>query len=188
MKKRIVFLGVALMTILYSHAQQQLPIDLNKSTIKWSGEYTFHFGGHHGIVDFKEGYFVKSGDVISGGVFIIDMNSLRSLDIEDKKGRDGLDTHLKNADFFQVAMFPESALVITAVDYHDETHMKVYADLTIKGITNPISFQAEVDYKKEQMTTRFKIDRKRWGVNHSSSLQDGAISDGIGFEVTLTLK
>lgn len=188
MKKGVLFLAFTLITIMYSTAQQQLLIDTDKSTIKWSGDYTFHFGGHHGLIDFKEGYFVKTNDVISGGVFVIDMHSLRSLDIEDKKGRDGLDNHLKNADFFQVSMFPESVLVITSVDYHDETHMKVYADLTIKGITNPISFQAEVNYKKEQMTTRFKIDRKRWGVNHSSSLQDGAISDGIGFEVTLTLK
>ena len=52
--------------------------------------------------------------------------------------------------------------------------MKIYADLTIKGITLPIDFQAEVDYDNALMTTRFKIDRMRWGINYNSKLRDGA--------------
>ena len=66
--------------------------------------------------------------------------------------------------------------------------MKIHADLIIKGHTNSIKFYAEVDYEKEQMTARFKIDRTLWGINYNSSLQDKSISDAIGFEVTLNLK
>ena len=37
------------------------------------------------------------------------------------------------------------------------------------------------------MTTRFKIDRKEWNVNYKSKFKNGAISDAIGFEVTINL-
>ena len=37
------------------------------------------------------------------------------------------------------------------------------------------------------MKTRFKIDRKRWNVNYKSKFKDGAISDAIGFEVSIKL-
>ena len=51
----------------------------------------------------------------------------------------------------------------------------------------PIDFQAEFNYDKKQMTTRFKIDRQRWGIDYNSKLRDGAIADGIGFDVTLSI-
>ena len=44
------------------------------------------------------------------------------------------------------------------------------------------------NFEKEQMTARFKIDRKRWGITYNSSLKDNSISDAIGFEVILNLK
>ncbi|WP_422104416.1 YceI family protein [Winogradskyella sp.] len=168
-------------------AQEKLPINTTKSELKWFGEYSFYFGGHHGTIGISEGYFIKTKDRITGGEFIIDMNSIICLDIEDEEGNTSLVDHLKNEDFFEVENFPTAKLVITNVDYHDSTNMKIDADLTIKGVTLPINFQAAVNYTKQQMTTKFKIDRQRWGVDYNSKLRDGAISDGIGFEVTLSL-
>lgn len=59
-------------------------------------------------------------------------------------------------------------------------------------MTLPITFQAKVDYKKKEMTTRFKIDRTLWNITYNSKevsgkLKDELISDAIGFEVTLNL-
>ncbi|EDP70822.1 YCE I like family protein [Flavobacteriales bacterium ALC-1] len=190
MKKRIVLL-IAITSIAFSHAQkdttENLEINIEKSELKWSGEYAFYFGGHNGTIGFKEGYFVKSNGVISGGEFIIDMTSIICDDIEDEEANEGLVNHLKNEDFFNIKEFKTAKLVITSVEYHDNSHMKIYASLTIKGITLPVNFQAEVNYEKRQMTTKFKIDRQRWGIDYTSKLRDGAIADGIGFEVTLSL-
>ncbi|WP_299123078.1 YceI family protein [uncultured Winogradskyella sp.] len=191
MKKRIVLIACTTLSIVYSYAQNEisktLEIDTKKSELKWSGEYAFYFGGHNGTISFEEGYFIKNDDVISGGEFIIDMTSIVCNDIDDEEANEGLIDHLKNEDFFNVEKFKTAKLVITSVEYHDNTRIKVYANLTIKNITLPINFQAEVDYEKQQMTTKFKIDRQRWGIDYNSKLRDGAIADGIGFEVTLSL-
>lgn len=191
MKKRTLLALIALVLIANSYAQKKeienLEIDIKKSELKWSGEYAFYFGGHNGTISFKEGYFIKSNNVITGGEFIIDMNSIMCDDIEDDEANESLVNHLKNEDFFNVKEFKTAKLVITSVDYHNDTQMKVNANLTIKGITLPVNFQAEVNYEKQQMTSKFKIDRQRWGIDYNSKLRDGAISDGIGFEVILSL-
>jgi polyisoprenoid-binding protein YceI len=181
----VVLITIALCTI--ASAQDKLPIDVTKSELKWSGDYTFYFGGHNGTIDFIEGHFIKTKSIISGGEFIIDMNSITCLDVENEEANEGLVTHLKDSDFFDVSNHDTAKLVITSVQYHDTTKMKVYADLTIKGITKPMSFQAEIDYDEKIMTTKFKIDRMLWGVSYHSKMKDGAISDGIGFEVKLSL-
>lgn len=173
-------------------AQGELKIDTNKSELKWLADYAFYFGGHYGTIEFKEGYFIKKNEVITGGEFIIDMQSIKNTDIKNDEGNVGLVNHLKNEDFFDVEKFPTSKLVITHVKYHDNTHMKIYANLTIKNVTKSINFQSEVNYENKQMTTKFKIDRTLWGINFNSKeiegkLKDGLISDAIGFEVKLNL-
>lgn len=185
MKKIVLFIALTLVSIINANSQEKLQVDTSKSIIEWSGEYAFYFGGHNGTISFKEGFFEKANDVIIGGEFIIDMNSIKCLDIEDDEANEGLVGHLKNEDFFAVSKHPTAKLVITSVDYHNKTQMKIYANLTIKGITLPVNFQAEVDYQKQQMIAKFKIDRQRWGIDYNSKLRDGAISDGIGFNVTI---
>lgn len=151
------------------------------------GEYTFYFGGHDGFINFKEGYFIKTGDVITGGEFIIDMNSITNTDIKEQQGKEGLIDHLKNEDFFDVKKFSNSQIVITKVEYEDKNNARIEADLTLKGITKPINFRATFNYAEKELKTRFKIDRKKWNVNYESKFKDGAISDAIGFEVTIKL-
>lgn len=46
-------------------SQEKLDINIEKSTIKWMGELVFNFGGHDGFIRFKEGYFIKTNDVIT---------------------------------------------------------------------------------------------------------------------------
>lgn len=176
-----------LVSLLGTKTEEQLHIDTSKSNIKWSCDYVFYFNGHHGTIDFEEGYFIKENNKITGGEFIIDMNSIICLDIEDQEANEGLVNHIKDPDFFDVAKFPKSKLTITSVRYHNKTSMEISANLEIKETTIPIKFQAEVDYNLKQMTTKFKIDRTRWGISYNSDIKDGAISDAIGFEVKLSL-
>ncbi|WP_052184148.1 YceI family protein [Psychroserpens sp. Hel_I_66] len=187
MKTRVFTLLLTFSSIAFGYAQEKLVIDVKKSEVKWNCDYTFYFNGHNGLINFKEGYFTKSNEVIIGGEFIIDMNSITCLDIDKQDSNESLVNHLKDPDFFNVEQYETAALKINSVKYHDKKRMQIFADLTIKGITNPISFQAEVDYKEKTMTTKFKIDRTLWGVNYNSNMKDGAISEAIGFEVILSL-
>ena len=198
--KKCYFLIVLMITSFLSHSQnssdineEKLLINTSNSELKWIGEYAFYFGGHDGVISFKQGYLLKRNGAISGGEFIIDMHSIQSLDMDNKEARKDLDNHLKNEDFFDVEKFPTAKLVITSVAYDDNRHVRVTADLTIKDVTLPINFHADLDYQKEQLKTRFKIDRTLWGVTYNSKevegkLKDGLISDAIGFEVLISLK
>ncbi|WP_296385389.1 YceI family protein [Winogradskyella sp.] len=188
MKKQVVLIVFTIGLCLSSYSQEKINISTEKSELKWFGEYAFYFGGHDGIINISEGHLIRTDNLISGGEFTVDMRSIICNDIEDEEANAGLIDHLKNEDFFAVDHFSKAKLVITRVEYHDDTHMKVYADLTIKEITLPIDFQAEVNYETQQMTTKFKIDRQRWKIDYNSKLRDSAIADGIGFEITLSIK
>jgi len=170
-----------------SNAQEKLHINTSKSSIKWNGELTFHFGGHDGFIQFKEGYFIKTKDVLTGGEFIIDMNSITNTDIKTKKGNESLVMHLKDSDFFDVKKYPLAIIVFTSVEYFEDKSMRIHANLTIKGITKPIRFNATPNYQEKSLRAKFKIDRREWSVNYKSKIKNSAISDAIGFEVTLNL-
>ena len=173
-------------------SQEHLKVNTEKSKIHWFGEYAFYFGGHDGTIDFKEGYFIKKTESLVGGTFIIDMNSISSTDMDTKDAREGLDNHLKNEDFFEVETYPTATLKITSISYETPERIKVIADLTIKDVTRSINFWADLDYDKQQMSTKFKIDRTLWGITFNSKevegkLKDGLISDAIGFDVLISL-
>ena len=168
-------------------SQKRIEIDTSKSSIKWIGEYTFYFGGHDGFINITEGYFIKTNDVIIGGEFIIDMNSITNTDIKHEKGNKNLVNHLKDSDFFDVKKYPFSKVVITNVEYFEDESMRIKANLTLKGITKPIKFNAIPNYTDKSLITKFKIDRRAWNVNYNSKMKDGAISDAIGFEIKLNL-
>ena len=170
-----------------SNAQEKLNINVTNSTIKWMGELTFHFGGHDGFINFKEGYFIKTKDAITGGEFIIDMNSITNTDIKEQRGKNSLVKHLKDPDFFDVKKHPLAKLAITSVEYFEDKSMRINAYLTLKGITEAIRFNAIPNYAEKSLSAKFKIDRKKWNVNYKSKMKDSAISDAIGFEVTLKL-
>ncbi|WP_397444746.1 YceI family protein [Polaribacter sp. R77954] len=186
-------LGIAislLFTMQLLHAQEKLNIDTNKSTIKWIGELTFNFGGHDGYINFKEGFFIKENKVITGGEFIIDMNSITNTDIKEKALKVNLVDHLKNEDFFDVKNHPTAKLKIKNVEYfNDEIYDgRIFADLTIKDITKPIQFFVNFNYKKQELQARFKIDRKEWGINYQSKFKNSFISDAIGFDTFIKLQ
>ena len=52
-----------------------------------------------------------------------------------------LDTHMKNADFFDVAKFPEGRFVSTAVRVNGST-ATITGNLTLKGVTRPVTLNA----------------------------------------------
>ena len=187
MKKIILFITA---TILFNSpliSQEKLIINTKKSTIKWIGEYTFSFSGHHGNIKFKEGYFIKTNSVITGGEFIIDMNSITNEDIKAKRANNGLVNHLKDPDFFDVKNHPTSKMVITKFEYFKNNEIRVTANLTIKRITKSITFNGKLNYGQKEMKTRFKINRQKWNINYKSKMKDSPISDAIAFEISVKL-
>lgn len=169
-----------------TYAQKEILLDTQKSQIYWMGSKFLGFNNHHGTVQFSEGKLITNEDKITGGDFVINMHTIANI---DGGYNDGLVKHLKDRDFFDVPSHPTATLVITKIDYEDGTHLKTQADLTIKGVTMPIEYTAEIDYEQRKMTADFSIDRTRWNITFGSqlitSIKDHIISDEIEFKVAL---
>ncbi len=191
MKKHIVVF-VSLFTIGWLTAQSEIPIDTSMSSIKWTGSNLFKLNEHYGTVKFKQGIIFKNGDALTGGSFEVDMNSITNT---DGKYNEMLVFHLKNEDFFNVKKHASAQLEITGITYADNVNLDVKAMLTIKGVTQAITYSATLEQIDDRirMVSKFIIDRTRWNVNYESkgllkTLKDDTISDAITFEVIVISK
>ncbi|MCL6266745.1 YceI family protein [Flagellimonas myxillae] len=190
--KKIILLVVGIGFNAFMYGQGTINIDTEKSVIKWTGSKLFQFDAHNGTVKFSKGTLLWSGERIMGGHFEADMNSIINT---DGKYNEMLVSHLKNEDFFDVANHPISQLKIVEVFYVDYGKLSVEALLTIKEVTHPIKFEMSVEEQEQTFvfTSKFEIDRTRWGIKYESkgvigSVKESIISDAIGFEVVLVTK
>lgn len=131
-------------------------------------------GSHNGTVDLKSGALVfDDNGQLTGGEFVVDMTSITVADLEGEyKGK--LEGHLKSDDFFSVANHPTSSLVFTKVKPTGKNSYEVTGDLTIKGITKPVTFDVSIYGSKA--TATMKIDRAQYDVRYGS----GSFFDNLG--------
>lgn len=54
------------------------------------------------------------------------------------------DDHLRSADFFDAAEYPEIRFASTAIEPVDDDSYRIAGELTIHGVTNPIELRAEL--------------------------------------------
>ena len=175
MKKRISTIVLALMA---SSAVLANPIDGEKkeviaseSTITWKAYKVT--GSHVGTISLKSGSLEFDGDKLAGGEFVVDMTTINTTDLTgDYKNK--LDGHLNSDDFFAVASNPTSSMVFTKVESTGKNAYKVTGDLTIKGITKPITFDVSVYGSKA--TATLKVDRTKYDVKYGS----GSFFDNLG--------
>ncbi len=97
-----------------------------------------------------------------------------------------LDDYLRSEAFLNVANFPDMRFISTSVEKRDEHLARVTGDLTMLGVTRPISLDVEVARKLAATNQRvgFKamgiINRLDFGMNSGYPL----ISDAIHLTVT----
>ena len=103
-----------------------------------------------------------------------------------------LEGHLKSNDFFNVEEFPLATITITNAVKGEGNNYAVTADLTIKGTTRSINFDAEVNVNGLNFfaIAKIKIDRTKWDVKYNSGnffkdLEDKLILDEIEFDISL---
>lgn len=170
----------------FSATAQTKKIDTKTSQIKWIGEKVT--GKHDGTVGFKEGSIGFSKGKVNAGTFVIDMNSITVLDLAAGQGKEKLEGHLKNDDFFGVDKHPTATIVFKKVTPKSGNVYTVNADLTIKGKTAPVTFDLTATDKAA--STSFKVDRSKYDVKYGSNsffdnLGDKAIYDDFHVSVNL---
>jgi polyisoprenoid-binding protein YceI len=92
-----------------------------------------------------------------------------------------MDDYLRSAVFLNVARFPSMGFVSTSVEKRDEHHAQVTGDLTMLGVTRPISLDVEVARKlagihqRVGFTATGVINRLDFGMNSGYPLISHAI-------------
>lgn len=165
-------------------------VDLSGSLMTWKG--TKPGGAHNGTIAFKESTLVLDNGKITGGEFVIDMASIKNLDIKDAKKSAGIVGHLSGEDFFDIAKFPTSKFVVTSVA-DNAGKLAVTGNLTIKDVTKSITIPATLSEANGVTTFKsdlFNIDRADFNVKYGSkkwfdNLKDKFIDDLVemSFEV-----
>ena len=112
-----------------------------------------------------------------------------TIDTNDPK-RDG---HLKSPDFFDVAQYPELTFRSTKIEPTATDQLKVSGDLTIRGTTKPVRFDAVIEGIAADTdggehlgaSGTLVIERSEWGLVWNQPLANGVL---VGDKVTIQLE
>ncbi len=173
--------------------------DTSTSSAEWTGTKTLIKDYNDtGTINIKSGNAVFAKGVLTGGTVVFDMNSISttSTGMGDESDKLSMQAkHMMSADFFDSAKYPEAKFVITSASRESAGNYILSGDLTVKGVTNPVSFPAMVTEENGKATVSgtATIDRTLWGVKYGSDkffkdLGDKVIGDTFTLEFEAVTK
>jgi len=164
-------------------------VDTEKSSLDWLCKKVG--GQHNGTVKLNEGSLLFDGNTLKGGTFSVNMTSI-TIEGDNKTVLDDL----KSDNFFSISKNPASTFTITKVTPSGTDQVTITGNLTIKGITNPITFPATV--KKQDnvviaVAKGIKVDRTKFDIKYRSisffsTIGNRAIDDEFELSVSLVAK
>ncbi|GGG06729.1 lipid-binding protein [Dokdonia pacifica] len=162
-----------------------IPISIETSSILWEGTKLRGSKKHEGKVDLQKGYFITHQNKITGGHFTVDMSTIAVTDIPEYEPipRRNLNEHLKGSDFFDVDRFPKATFEMIQASYKTEKIAEITGDLTIKGKTHTIVFEAI--FTNTHFSTTFTIDRFQWGIAYEENFIQKTVIDK---DIKLTIR
>ncbi|NBV82695.1 YceI family protein [bacterium] len=160
-------------------------IDASHSTVQFSVKHMVlsntrgNFGAYDGDIKWDKD---PKNCSISGSV------KAESVDTRDTKR----DEHLRSADFFDTAKFPEITLVSKSIK-RDRKGYILTADLTMKGVTKTVTLPLTVSEpvkdpwgnQRVNFSTQFKLNRQDYGMTWNKALDNGGLV--VGNDVTVDL-
>lgn len=168
-------------------------VDTKATSAAWLGKKVT--GQHNGKISVSKGTVTADHGTINGGTIEFDMNSITCEDLTDKEWSDKLVGHLKGEDFFGTDKFPTAKFEVTKAVLKKDNDYDVTGKLTIKGITNEITFPAKIkiDEKTVVVVAKILVNRTKYGIKYGSasffeSIGDKAISDDFELDVNLVGK
>ncbi|MEQ8362177.1 MAG: YceI family protein [Cyclobacteriaceae bacterium] len=193
MKKVSMIVAAVVATLLmsFSTPDEKLSVDTGASELKWTGHHLAKSYSHWGNINLKSGSVSTDGSKITGGEFVIDMNTISNKDLDKEKDNAKLVGHLKSDDFFGVQKYPEAKLVIKKTEKKSGNIFSTVADLTIRGITKEISFDTEVNSISKtavNASAKFKVKRTDFEVMYGWSIENAMLDGEFDVEVKLVAK
>lgn len=178
-----------------------MPVSTQTELARLTGDYTIDpghsrigFVARHAMVtkvrgsfnDF-EGWFHLDADDPTKSSAKVNIKA-KSIDTRNEQR----DAHLRSNDFFAMDQYPEITFESTGVERVDETHFRLTGDLTIKGVTRPLTIDFEYMGAAVDPWGKLRIgfegsttvNRKDWGVNWNVALEAGGmlVSENVTLE------
>ncbi|MDD4756361.1 MAG: YceI family protein [Prolixibacteraceae bacterium] len=192
MKSTVKIIGILFLNAIltFNLSASNYEIDKSESHVKWTGKKVA--GTHYGTISLKKGKLEVQDGIIQSGIFEMDMNSIVNEDLNNVAMNKKLVGHLKSDDFFSVDNYPVSTLVIREVKVKSDNEQIFNGDLTIKGITKPVTFHADVSNQNGKLTAKgtIEIDRTLYDIKYGSgkffaSLGDNMIYDTFSLDFSV---
>lgn len=162
-------------------SQNEYAADTDATQIKWTGKKVT--GEHWGYVPLDSGTVLVENGRIKSGEFSVNLNQLEVKDIEDPDMNAKLTGHLKSPDFFSVAKYPKAYFridkaLVNAFATDGEPNYTFSGELTIKGITHPITFPAIVSVTDNKINVKanFVFNRAKYEMKFRS----GSFFENLG--------
>ena len=166
-------------------------IDTKASKVYWTGKKVT--GEHTGYLAVGSGQVMVDKNNVTGANVNMDMKSIVCTDLKDAGTNQKFVGHLKSEDFFSVEKHPVAKFEITSMKPGSTSgEYNVKGKMTIKGITNEISFPAKVSFANGTVKAlgTAKLDRTKWDIRYGS----GKFFEGLGdkmiydeFEITFDI-
>jgi polyisoprenoid-binding protein YceI len=150
------------------------PLDTEKSVVEWTGRNINN--RHYGRITISGGEVVLADGLPVSGRFVLEMDSMANLDIQDEGWRGMLHRHLKAEDFFDVERYPTAVFELNGASAiagatPGTPNVEISGKLTVKGTTLPLCFPAMVAAQEDgtlKAQAAIDFDRTLWGVCYGS--------------------
>ncbi|HEX8517532.1 MAG TPA: YceI family protein [Bacteroidia bacterium] len=151
-------------------------VDTKATTATWVGKKVT--GQHSGGISISKGNIISDGKNLTGGTIEFDMNSITCTDLTDPEWNGKFVGHLKNDDFFGVEKYPTAKFELTKATLKEGNNYDVTGKLTIKGVTEVITFPAMIKMDSKTLVTvaTIMVNRTKFGIKYGSA----SFVDGIG--------
>jgi polyisoprenoid-binding protein YceI len=171
---------------------------MNKTNQLWnidSSHSGIHFSVRHMVISKVRGQFARwaasfeapEGDLGRARLTAtIDASSIDT-GVADR------DAHLRSADFFDAATYPEITFVSKKVERVSDDELRVVGDLTIRGTTREVPLAVEVTgqgvdpwgNQRAGFSAKATIDRRDFGLSWNQLLETGGVL--VGEKITIEI-
>lgn len=106
------------------------------------------------------------------------------------------DAHLRSPDFFDVETHPEITFTSTDVTRAASDRLHIDGDLTIKGITHPVTLDVEAlgtakdpwGNERAAFSATTRIDRRQFGLTWNQALETGGVMVGDRIDISIEIE
>lgn len=166
-------------------------IDAAHSRIGWQARHAMVTNVRGNFSDFEGTFVINEADPsASSASLTIQTGSVSS----SQEQRDG---HIKSPDFFDVETHPTITFASTSIVKHDDEEYAVTGDLTIKGVSHPVTIDltysgaAKDPFGNTRIGFEGKaaISRKEWDLTWNAALETGGVlvSDKVKLDFDISL-